>query len=86
VTTRVVIVDDQAMVRTGLASIIDGEPDLDVVGLAANGVEGLAEVARTSPDVTLIDIRMPLMDGLEATRRLTASGHPSRAGADHLRP
>lgn len=77
-TTRVVIVDDQAMVRTGLASIIDGEPDLDVVGLAANGVEGLAEVARTSPDVTLIDIRMPLMDGLEATRRLTASGHPGR--------
>ena len=75
---RVVIVDDQAMVRTGLASIIDGEPDLEVVALAADGVQGVAAVARASPDVTLMDIRMPLMDGLEATRRLTAAGHHGR--------
>jgi len=78
VSIRVVIVDDQAMVRTGLASIIDGEPDLEVVALAADGVQGVAAVARASPDVTLMDIRMPLMDGLEATRRLTAAGHHGR--------
>lgn len=77
-TTRVTIVDDQAMVRTGLASIVDGEPDLEVVGLAANGVEAIAEVGRTSPDVVLIDIRMPVMDGLEATQRLTSGGYPGR--------
>ncbi len=71
-TTRVTIVDDQAMVRTGLASIVDGEPDLEVVGLAANGVEAIAEVGRTSPDVVLIDIRMPVMDGIEAAKRLTS--------------
>ena len=75
-TTRVTIVDDQAMVRTGLASIVDGEPDLEVVGLAANGVEAIAEVGRTSPDVVLMDIRMPIMDGLEATQRLTLVATP----------
>ena len=78
VTTRVTIVDDQAMVRTGLASIVSGEPDLEVVGLAANGAEAIAEARRTESDVVLMDIRMPVMDGLEATRQLTAAG--SRVG------
>ncbi|MGA8846714.1 MAG: response regulator transcription factor [Nocardioides sp.] len=77
-TTRILIVDDQAMVRTGLASIVAGEPDLEVVGLAANGAEAIAEVRRTEPDVVLMDIRMPVMDGLEATTQLTDGGFPGR--------
>jgi DNA-binding NarL/FixJ family response regulator len=66
----VVIVDDDALVRAGLAMILRGAPDIDIVGEAGDGAEGLALVQRTSPDVVLMDIRMPRMDGLEATSRL----------------
>ncbi|MFD6176748.1 MULTISPECIES: response regulator [unclassified Isoptericola] len=69
-TTRVVLVDDDPLVRSGLSLILGGAPDLEVVSSAADGVEALAVVARERPDVVLMDIRMPRLDGIEATRRL----------------
>ena len=74
----VVIADDQGMVRAGLGSLLRGEPDISVVGEAADGVQALAVVRRTRPDVTLMDIRMPELDGLAATRRLIAEGSTTR--------
>ena len=68
--TRVLLVDDEELVRTGLRMILDAEPDLTVVGDAADGVEALARLRELAPDVVLMDIRMPRMDGLEATRRM----------------
>jgi DNA-binding NarL/FixJ family response regulator len=69
---RVLLVDDQAMVRGGFRSILGGQPDLEVVGEAADGVEAVEQAARTRPDVVLMDVRMPRMDGITATRRLLA--------------
>ena len=75
---RVVIADDQAMVRAGFRSLLSDEPDIDVVGEAGNGEQAVDAVRRFKPDVALIDIRMPIMDGLEATRRIVENGSATR--------
>ncbi|MGE0141364.1 MAG: response regulator [Ilumatobacteraceae bacterium] len=69
---RVLLADDQAMVRAGFRMIIESEPDMCVVGEAADGQEAIEAVVRARPDVVLMDVRMPRMDGLEATARITA--------------
>jgi DNA-binding NarL/FixJ family response regulator len=71
---RVMIADDQAMVRTGFGMIIGAQPDMEIVGEAADGVEAVALARRLKPDVALFDIRMPKMDGLEALRLLAGPG------------
>lgn len=73
-TIRVLIADDQAMVRTGFAMILAAEDDIEVVGEAADGVQAVELAERCRPDVVLMDIRMPRLDGLEALRRLTRPG------------
>ena len=78
-TLRVVLVDDQALVRAGFRMILRAEPDLEVVGEAGNGQQAVEVVDATRPDVVLMDVRMPEMDGIEATRLLT-----SRPGAPRV--
>jgi DNA-binding NarL/FixJ family response regulator len=75
--TRILIADDQALVRGGLRMILDAQPDLEVVGEAADGHEALRRAGELSPDLVLMDVRMPELDGLEATRRLLARREPS---------
>jgi DNA-binding NarL/FixJ family response regulator len=70
--TSVLIVDDQALVRVGLRKILEGEPDTAVVGEAGDGEDAIAEARRLRPDVVLMDIRMPVLDGIEATHRIVA--------------
>jgi DNA-binding NarL/FixJ family response regulator len=76
--TRVVIVDDQEMVRTGLKMVLDSEADFEVAGEAGDGEAAVRMVDRERPDVVLMDVRMPGMDGIEATGRITAA-HPEVA-------
>ena len=73
----VVVVDDQAVIRTGLRTMLEHETDLTIVGEAGNGAEAVDVVAGAHPDVVLMDVRMPEVDGIEATRRILASGRPS---------
>jgi DNA-binding NarL/FixJ family response regulator len=75
---RIVVADDQASVREGLVVLLDLLPDIEVVGSAANGEQALALVAHERPDAILLDLRMPVLDGIETTRRLTAE-HPDVA-------
>jgi DNA-binding NarL/FixJ family response regulator len=71
---RVVIVDDQAVVRTGLGMMVDAEPDLTVVGQAPNGAEAITVCQDLRPDVVLMDVRMPVLDGISATRSIVSAG------------
>ena len=71
-TIRVVVADDQVLVRAGFRLLVESAADLEVVGEAADGTEALELARRERPDVVLMDIRMPVMDGLEATRHITA--------------
>jgi len=75
---RVLLVDDEELVRSGLRLILSTEPDLDVVAEAADGEQALALAERHQPDVVMLDIRMPGLDGIEVARRLAASGSPAR--------
>jgi DNA-binding NarL/FixJ family response regulator len=78
VTIRVAIADDQALVRSGFRLIVEGRPDLEVVGEAEDGEQAVALVEELEPDVILLDVRMPNLDGIEATKRIVASGSGTR--------
>jgi DNA-binding NarL/FixJ family response regulator len=75
---RVLICDDQALVRGGFRAILDARPEIEVVGEAENGAQAVGLAQRRDPDVILMDIRMPVLDGIEATRKLVADGSPAR--------
>lgn len=75
---RVLLVDDQPLLRMGFRLILEGEDDLEVVGEASDGAEAVRKVEELEPDVVLMDVRMPAVDGIEATRRITASASNAR--------
>ncbi|MGA0567727.1 response regulator [Rathayibacter sp. KR2-224] len=73
--TRVVIADDQPLIREGVARVLSAQHDLEVAGVATDGIEAVELVAEATPDVALLDIRMPRLDGIEATRRILSGEH-----------
>ncbi|MCM6778396.1 response regulator transcription factor [Nocardia sp. CDC159] len=75
---RVLVADDQPLVREGLAVILNAQSDIEVVGYATDGRHAVLEAERLRPDIVLMDIRMPELDGIEATRRIIASGHSAK--------
>ena len=75
---RVVVADDHELVRDGIARILEAQPDIDIVGTAADGIEAVDLIRAAAPDVALMDIQMPKLDGVEATRRLVAAGTTTR--------
>ncbi|WP_112237393.1 response regulator [Kribbella monticola] len=75
-TVRVLVVDDQEIVRAGFIALLDGQPDLEVVGQASNGAEAVELAEQLVPDVILMDVRMPVLDGLAATRQILAGVAP----------
>ena len=77
-TIRVLVADDQGMVRSGFSILLNAQPDIEVVGEAVNGQEAIARAAELSPDVILMDVRMPVLDGLQATRQLSAADSAPR--------
>jgi DNA-binding NarL/FixJ family response regulator len=72
-TIRVLVADDQGMVRSGFSTLLGAQPDIEVIGEAANGQEAVARSAELNPDVILMDVRMPVLDGLQATRQIAAA-------------
>ncbi|HEY0402935.1 MAG TPA: response regulator transcription factor [Blastococcus sp.] len=75
---RVLLADDQALLRTGFRMILQAQPDLDVVGEAVDGADAVRQVQALQPDVVLMDVRMPVMDGVQATAAIAADGGPAR--------
>jgi DNA-binding NarL/FixJ family response regulator len=75
---RVLVADDQALMRAGFRMILDAQDDIEVVGEAIDGADAIRQFERLGPDVVVMDVRMPTMDGIEATRRLTAAQPPAR--------
>jgi DNA-binding NarL/FixJ family response regulator len=75
---RVLLCDDQALVRSGFRMILDARPDLEVVGEAGDGLQAVEQTRMLEPDVVVMDVRMPNLDGISATRQIVASGSPAR--------